>query len=127
LSRFGLIAGEDRAPEKNRYREHIQRKETRRRKLNKWEQQDNRKRFRIRFRVEHIFGGQAQRAGNLILCGIGLIRAAGKIGLRKLAFNLDRYPGRLCFQTKCSCEMRGSGGREAAQDFLQVFISRQVL
>ena len=80
---------------KNRYREHIQRKGTRRRKLSKWEQQGNRTRSRIRSRVEHIFGVQAQRAGNLILRGIGIIRAAGKIGLRNLAFNLDRY-GTLC-------------------------------
>ena len=79
----------------NGYREHLQRKGTRSRKLTKWEQQGNRTRSRIRSRVEHIFGVQTQRAGNLILRGIGIIRAGTKIGLRNLAFNLDRY-GTLC-------------------------------
>lgn len=80
---------------KNRYREHLQRKGTRSYKLSKWEHQGNRTRSRIRSRVEHIFGVQAQRAGNLILRAIGIIRAAGKIGLRNLVYNLDRY-GTLC-------------------------------
>jgi IS5 family transposase len=80
---------------KNRYREHLQRRGTRSRKLSKWEQQGNRTRSRVRSRVEHIFGVQAQRAGHLLLRGIGLVRAAGKIGLRNLAYNLDRY-GTLC-------------------------------
>ncbi len=44
-----------------------------------------------RSRVEHIFGVQTQRAGNLILRGVGIVRAKVKIGLRNLAYNLDRY------------------------------------
>ncbi len=79
----------------NGYREHLQRKGSRNYKLTKWEQQGNRTRSRIRSRVEHIFGVQAQRAGNMILRGIGIIRAVNKIGLRNLAYNLDRY-GTLC-------------------------------
>ena len=77
------------------YREHLQRKGSRNRKLTKWENQGNRTRSRIRSRVEHVFGIQAQRAGNMILGGIGIIRAGAKIGLRNLAYNLDRY-GTLC-------------------------------
>lgn len=77
------------------YREHLQRKGTRSRKLTSWEQQGNRTRSRVRSRVEHIFGVQAQRAGNILLRGIGKIRAGAKVGLRNLAFNLDRY-GTLC-------------------------------
>jgi len=77
------------------YREHLQRKGSRNRKLTAWEQQGNRTRSKIRSRVEHIFGVQAQRAGNMILRGIGIIRAGTKIGLRNLAYNLDRY-GTLC-------------------------------
>lgn len=77
------------------YREHLQRKGSRNRKLTAWEQQGNRTRSKIRSRVEHIFGVQAQRAGNMILRGIGVIRAGTKIGLRNLAYNLDRY-GTLC-------------------------------
>jgi len=73
------------------YREHLQRKGSRGGKLTKWEQQGNRTRSKIRSRVEHVFGIQAQRAGNLIMRGIGLIRAGTRIGLRNLAYNLDRY------------------------------------
>ena len=73
------------------YREHLQRKGRRNRKLTEWEKQGNRKRSRTRARIEHIFGVQAQKAGNLLLRTIGIIRAQAKIGLRNLAYNLDRY------------------------------------
>ena len=77
--------------EEKGYREHLQRKGSRNSKLTKWEQQGNRTRSRIRSRVEHIFGVQAQRASNVILRGIGIVRSGTKIGLRNLAYNLDRY------------------------------------
>ena len=72
------------------YREHIQRKGSRNRKLTKWEQGGNRTRSKVRSRVEHIFGVQAQRAGNLLIRTIGIRRARSKIGLRNLAYNIDR-------------------------------------
>ncbi|CAK8721196.1 Mobile element protein [Candidatus Electronema halotolerans] len=75
----------------NGYREHLNRKGTRSRKLTEWEKQGNRTRSKIRSRIEHVFGIQAQRAGNMILRGTGFIRAAAKIGLRNLTFNIDRY------------------------------------
>ena len=74
-----------------RYREHLQRKGCRNKKLTAWERQGNRTRSRIRSRVEHVFGVQAQKAGNLILRTIGMARARAKIGLRNLAYNMDRY------------------------------------
>ena len=73
------------------YREHIQRKGGRHRKLTDWEQRGNRTRARIRSRVEHVFGVQAQKAGDLILRTIGIARARAKIGLRNLAYNIDRF------------------------------------
>lgn len=73
------------------YREHIQRKGNRSRKLTIWEQQGNRTRSKIRSRVEHVFGVQAQKAGNLLLRTIGILRAEVKIGLRNLAYNIDRF------------------------------------
>ena len=73
------------------YREHLQRKGCRNRKLTKWEKQGNRTRSRTRARIEHIFGVQAQKAGTLLLRTVGIIRARVKIGLRNLAYNLDRY------------------------------------
>jgi len=76
---------------KRRYREHLQRKGCRHKPLTDRETRGNRTRSRIRSRVEHVFGVQAMRAGNLILRTIGLIRAKAKIGLRNLAYNLDRF------------------------------------
>jgi IS5 family transposase len=72
-------------------REHIQRKGNRARGLTDWEKQGNRTRARIRARIEHVFGIQAMRAGRLIVRTIGIIRARSKIGLRNLAYNLDRF------------------------------------
>ena len=74
-----------------KYRPKLQRKGSRDKKLSSWEKQGNRTRSKIRSRVEHIFGVQAQMAGNLILRCIGLIRAKTKIGLRNLSFNMMRY------------------------------------
>jgi IS5 family transposase len=77
------------------YREHLQRKGCRHRKLTDWEKQGNRTRSRIRCRVEHVFGMQTQLAGNLILRTVGRLRAEVKIGLRNLAYNMHRA-GQLC-------------------------------
>jgi IS5 family transposase len=77
--------------EKRRFREHLQRKGCRNKKLTEKEKQGNYTRSKTRSRVEHIFGIQAQRAGNLLLRTIGLVRAKAKIGLRNLAYNIDRY------------------------------------
>ena len=76
---------------KRKYREHLQRKGCRYKKLTDREAQGNRTRSRIRSRVEHVFGVQAKRAGTLIVRAIGLIRVKAKVGLRNLAYNLDRY------------------------------------
>ncbi len=76
---------------KRKYREHLQRKRGRHKKLTDREVQGNRTRSRIRSRVEHVFGVQAKRAGNLIVRVIGLFRVKAKVGLRNLAYNLDRY------------------------------------
>lgn len=72
------------------YREHLQRKGCRYKKLTDWERQGNRTRSRIRCRVEHVFGMQAQMAGTLLLRTIGKARAEVKIGLRNLAYNIHR-------------------------------------
>jgi len=73
------------------FRENLQRKGCRHKKLTGREKQGNHTRSKIRSRVEHIFGVQAQRAGCLIVRTIGLVRAKAKIGLRNLAYNIDRY------------------------------------
>jgi IS5 family transposase len=76
--------------ERRGYREHLQRKGCRNRKLTDREKRGNRTRSRIRCRIEHVFGIQAQIAGNLILRTIGTVRAEVKIGLRNLAYNIHR-------------------------------------
>jgi IS5 family transposase len=76
---------------KSRFREHLQRKGCKHKKLTERENRGNRTRSRIRSRVEHVFGVQAMRAGTLIIRTIGLIRAKAKVGLRNLAYNLDRF------------------------------------
>jgi len=76
--------------EQRGYREHLQRKGYRHKKLTDWERQGNRTRSRIRCRIEHVFGVQAQMAGTLLLRTIGKARAEVKIGLRNLAYNIHR-------------------------------------
>jgi IS5 family transposase len=73
------------------FREHIQRKGSRHKKLTAREKQGNRSRSRIRSRVEHVFGVQAMRTGGTLLRSIGIIRLKAKIGLRNMAYNLTRY------------------------------------
>lgn len=72
------------------FRPHIQRKAQKNHPLSDWEKQGNKTRARIRSRVEHVFGAQLQRAGTLVARCIGLARARVKIGLRNLAYNMDR-------------------------------------
>lgn len=73
------------------FREHLQRKGCRNRTLTNWEKQGNTTRSRTRSRVEHVFGVQAQKMGTTLLRCIGRVRARCRIGLRNLAYNLDRY------------------------------------
>lgn len=79
------------ALKKKGFRCHIQRKGYRYKKLNERQIKSNYRRAKIRSRVEHIFGVQAMRAGNLLIRTAGIIRAKAKIGLRNLAYNIDRY------------------------------------
>lgn len=79
------------ALEQQGFREHLQRKGCRHKKLTEREKRGNYTRSKIRSRIEHIFGVQSQRAGCLIMRAIGITRAKTKIGLRNLAYNIDRF------------------------------------
>jgi len=68
------------------YRSHVHRKGARGRQLNARAQEANRKRSTIRARVEHVFAQQANR----LVRTIGLERAAVKIGMMNLVYNLRR-------------------------------------
>jgi IS5 family transposase len=73
------------------FRPHLQEKGCRYKKMTDQQRQSNRRRAKIRGRVEHVFGIQTQRAGTLLIRSVGLVRAVAKVGLRNLAYNLDRY------------------------------------
>lgn len=73
------------------FRDHLQRKGCRYKKLSKRQEQGNRTRAKIRCRIEHVFGVQTMRAGSLLIRTIGKARAKVKIGLRNLAYNIDRF------------------------------------
>jgi len=68
------------------YRSHIHRKGTGKRPLNAREQEANRKRSKVRARVEHIFAQQSNR----LVRTIGQTRAEVKIGLMNIVYNMRR-------------------------------------
>lgn len=52
---------------------------------------NNRRRSKVRSRVEHVFGFQQNSMGGKLVRTIGLARAEVKIGLMNLTYNLMRY------------------------------------
>lgn len=68
----------------------IQHKGSTKRQLNKREQASNRSRSKVRARVEHIFGNQKMAQGTTIVRTKGMLRAAVKIGLMNLTYNMRR-------------------------------------
>ena len=73
------------------FRERLQRKGCKHRTLTTREQQGNKTRAKMRCRIEHVFGVMVMMAGSLVVRTIGIIRARAKIGLRNLAYNINRY------------------------------------
>jgi IS5 family transposase len=73
------------------YRSKIHRKGARGRPLSEREKQGNKTKSRIRARVEHVFGIMSRRGGGKLVRTVGWARTRMKIGLRNLAYNLDRY------------------------------------
>ncbi|MCP4142599.1 MAG: transposase, partial [Chloroflexi bacterium] len=60
------------------------------RPLSKRQQDANRKKNKVRARIEHIFGTQENAPGERIVRSIGFERAAAKIGLQNLVYNMRR-------------------------------------
>ena len=50
----------------------------------------NRKKSRVRARIEHVFGAQENAPGGRIIRTIGAVRARAKIGLQNLVYNMRR-------------------------------------
>ena len=72
------------------YKSMIMRKGSRSKKLTKREKQGNGTKAKVRARVEHVFGAQANDMGGTMLRSIGAMRARTHIGLRNLAYNMRR-------------------------------------
>jgi IS5 family transposase len=51
----------------------------------------NRTRSKTRSRIEHVFGHMNTSMGGLVIHTIGLARAKVKIGLKNLAYNMQRF------------------------------------
>ena len=58
--------------------------------LSKTEEEANRKKSRVRARVEHVFGAQQISPGGRVVRTIGIVRARAKIGLQNLVYNIRR-------------------------------------
>jgi transposase, IS5 family len=60
------------------------------RPLSQVQEAANRKKSKIRARIEHVFGAQETAPGGRIVRTIGMLRAQAKIGLANLAYNIRR-------------------------------------
>jgi transposase, IS5 family len=58
--------------------------------LSKAQEKANRRKSKVRARVEHVFGAQQTSLGGRIVRTIGIMRAKAKIGLQNLAYNIRR-------------------------------------
>jgi len=83
------------------YKSRIHRRGSSRRALNKHEQATNHLRSKVGARVEHVLGGQRTRQGNILVRTKGKVRAAVKIGLMNLAYNMRRLEFLLRPQSTC--------------------------
>src|ERR1017187_202964 len=68
----------------------IHRRGSRNHPLSQSQQEANRRKSKIRARVEHIFGAQENTPGGRIVRTIGIVRARAKIGLQNLVYNIRR-------------------------------------
>ena len=71
-------------------RSQIHQRASRNHPLSKAQENTNRKKSKIRARVEHVFGAQQNSPGGRIIRTIGIARAKAKIGLQNLAYNIRR-------------------------------------
>ena len=72
------------------FRSRIHVRATRNHPLSQRQEEANRKRSRIRARIEHVFGAQETSAGSRLVRTVGIVRARAKIGLQNLVYNIRR-------------------------------------
>ena len=72
------------------FRSRIHRRGSRNHPLSPTQEEANRRKSKVRARVEHIFGAQENTPGGRLVRTIGIVRAKAKIGLQNLAYNIRR-------------------------------------
>jgi IS5 family transposase len=72
------------------FRSRIHRRASRNHPLSKAQENANRRKSRVRARIEHVFGAQQTAPGGRIIRTIGIVRAKVKIGLQNLVYNIRR-------------------------------------
>ncbi len=72
------------------FRSRIHRRATRHRPLSQAQEEANRRKSKVRARIEHVFGAQATALGGRLVRTIGIVRARVKVGLANLAYNIRR-------------------------------------
>lgn len=73
------------------YRSHIHTKGKRNKPLSEAQKKANKKRSKVRARVEHVFGSIKNEQGGLFVRTIGLARAKTKVCLINLVYNMRRF------------------------------------
>jgi IS5 family transposase len=73
------------------FRSRIHVRATRNHPLSQRQEKANRKKSRVRARIEHVFGAQETSAGGRLVRTIGIVRARTKIGLQNLVYNIRRF------------------------------------
>jgi transposase, IS5 family len=73
-----------------RLRSRIHHRANRNHPLSQAQENANRRKSRVRARIEHVFGAQQNSPGGRIIRTIGIVRAKAKIGLQNLAYNIRR-------------------------------------
>ena len=76
--------------DKRGFKSRIHHRATRNHPLSDAEVEANRKKSKVRVRIEHVFGAQENAPGGRIIRTIGAVRARAKIGLQNLVYNVRR-------------------------------------
>src|SRR5450755_4091667 len=71
-------------------RSRVHQRASRNHPLSKAQENANRRKSKVRARIEHVFGAQQNSPGGRIVRTIGIARAKAKIGLQNLAYNIRR-------------------------------------
>jgi IS5 family transposase len=83
-------ADQERVLKAKRYQSQIHEKGHRNYRLSDEQKRSNKKKSKVRARVEHVFGAMRNEMGGLFVRTIGMARAEVNIGLMNLAYNMKR-------------------------------------